>query len=236
MDSRKESFYGDNIYENWHCVFPFQDLSIDGHPQKKALSEPRIEQLSRRINLEGKSVLELGCLEGLHSLLLQSLGARKIIAIEGRKENFLKCLIVKNAFNLDRCKFLYGDLNKILPLLTGPFDICLSLGVFYHLENPLTVIYRIAELAKNLFVWTHFSTENYPKGHAVEIKYQNGVYRGKYVGEDTKHYLSGLRERSFWFFEDEIFKATKDAGFKSIDLITKEQHEHGPAMLFLAHK
>ncbi|MCM8774697.1 MAG: hypothetical protein NC820_08240, partial [Candidatus Omnitrophica bacterium] len=84
-----ESPYGYDIYKNWHCKFPIEELSLENFEQKIMLAEPRIEQLSKRINLEGLSILELGCLEGLHSLILHNLGASKIIAIEGREDNFL---------------------------------------------------------------------------------------------------------------------------------------------------
>lgn len=237
MDSKKPQPYGFNIYENWHCKFPIEKLTVENEQQEIVISEPRIEQLAKRLHLEGMRVLELGCLEGMHSWILQKLGVKEVIAIEGRRENFLKCLIVKNAFALDRCKFLFGDLNKILPSLSGPFDLCVALGVLYHFENPVAIIYRIGQLAESIFVWTHYATVDYPKGCAVEeIAYQEKIYGGKYMGEDTSHYLSGLQGKSFMMFEEDIFKVVKDAGFKNIDLLGKEQHEHGPAMTFLARK
>ncbi|MCM8774232.1 MAG: hypothetical protein NC820_05815, partial [Candidatus Omnitrophica bacterium] len=146
------------------------------------------------------------------------------------------CLIIKNAFSLDRCKFILGDLNEIMHLLSGPFDICLAIGILYHLEDPVAIIHRIAELADNLFVWTHYSTEDFPKGSLVKVESPKGFYRGKYVWENTKHYLSSLKERSFWIFEEDVTKVVKEAGFKQIELIQKEKHEHGPAMTFLAKK
>jgi hypothetical protein len=233
---RRLNLYGFGIYENWYCKFPIERLNAQGNIEGFFISEPRIDQLIKRMDIEGKNILELGCLEGLHSLILQMLGAKEIIAIEGRRDNFLKCLIVKNAFKLDRCKFLFGDLNTILSSLTGPFDLCLALGILYHLDNPVKVIYHIAQLAESIFAWTHYATEDYPKGFISEIKYQNHIYHGKYVGEDIEHYLAGLKSKSFWMFEEDIFEALKDAGFTNIDLISKEQHEHGPAMTFLAKK
>lgn len=227
---------GFSIYENWHCGFPVKNLNVNIKLQEIEISEPRIEQMSKRLNVKGARIIELGCLEGMHSLILQRLGAKEIIAVEARKENFLKCLIVKNAFNLDSCKFLFGDLNLILSSLSGGFDLCLALGILYHLRDPVSVIYRIAQLAASAFVWTHYSTEEFPQGPLVKIRHNGCVYRGKYVKEDTGYYLSGLQEKSFWIFEDDILKAVKEAGFNNVELIQKERHEHGPAMTFLASK
>lgn len=238
MDLKKKQLYGFDVYKNWHCKFPTEGLFIEGEQKKILMSEPRIDQLSKRLNLENMRILELGCLEGFHSLMLQMLGVKEVIAIEARRENFLKCLIVKNAFVLGKCRFLFGDLNSILPALSGHFDLCLALGILYHLMNPVSVIYRIAELAESIFVWTHYVSGDFPKGPLAEINYKGCVYYGKYVGEGIirKHYLSGLEKRSFWMFERDLFKAVKDAGFRHIDLVGKEQHKYGPAMTFLAQK
>lgn len=228
--------YGFRLWDKWHCNFPLEKATIEVLPQKFMILEPRIEQLTKRLNLEGLRILELGCLEGAHSLMLQSLGAKEVIAIEARKENFLKCLVIKNAFNLDRCKFLNGDINKILNHSLGYFDLCLALGIFYHLKDPIPIIYRLGEIANKLFVWTHFSTRGYPEGNLIEIRYNKKIYRGKFVTEDMKDYLSGIQEKSFWIFEDDLLTLIYGAGFKEIKVIQKEKHEHGPAITFLAQK
>lgn len=236
MNFKPEAINGFNAFEKWHCGFPLNELSTEGYPQEIKPSESRIKHLSERMDLNGVTVMELSPLEGYHALVLHNLGVKKIVSIEGRKENFLKCLVVKNAFNLERCKFLYGDLNEILSVLSGHFDLCLALGVLYHLENPIPIIYRLAELTESMFVWTHYATAKLPKGRLAEVKYEKGFCRGKYVREDIGHYLSGLQKKSFWVYEEDLLRIVKDAGFKNIDLITKEEHKNGPAMLFLAKK
>ena len=236
MEPKYGRIFGFEHFKNWHCEFPIDALKMGSPIKDIQISEPRIEQLVKRIDLKGMRILELGCLEGLHSFIYQNLGAQEVIAIEGRIENFLKCLIVKNAFGLDKCKFLFGDLNKILSSLSRPFDLCSAIGILYHLYDPVSVIHRISELANSLFVWTHYATKDYPKGVSSEIRYQKYSYRGKYVGENARHYLSGLHDKSFWLFEEDLFRTVRDAGFKNIDLIQKEDHEHGPAINFLAKK
>ena len=236
MSLSNTGLYGFELWDKWHCKFPLEKLSIENYLESVMTPEPRIEQLAKRINLEGIRILELGCLEGAHSLMLQTLGAKEIVAIEGRKENFLKSLIVKNAFNLDKCKFLYGDVSKTLGSFFGHFDLCLALGIFYHLKDPISIIYRIGEITDRLFAWTHFSTRDYPQGNLIKIKYNGKVYRGKYVSENAEDYLSGLHKDSFWIFEDDLLSLIYDAGFKETEVIQKEDHEHGPAITFLAQK
>ncbi len=216
-----------NAYGKWHCRFP-EDIND--------AADPRIEELAKRFDVKGARILELGCLEGMHSLILQKLGAKEVIAIEGRQDNFKKCLIVKNAFVLDRCRFLLGDLSVVLPKLSGLFDLCLALGVIYHLEDPVKMIHQAALKAQRIFVWSHYAIPEFPDGEISEITYSGRVYRGKHVTEDTGHYLSGLSKMSFWLLEEDLIKAVHDAGFNKIDIISKEKHEHGPAITFLAQK
>jgi len=230
---------GSDICKHWRCYFPIDKINIkvsDSNYKVAPITDCRIEQLSKRIDIKGKRILELGCLEEVHSFMLQILGVGEVIAIEGRRENFLKSLIVKNTFNLDKCKFLFGDLNTILPILSDPFDLCLALGILYHLKNSVAIIYRIAELADSIFVWTHYATNDYPEGSASEVIHKHHTYCGKYIREDNKHYLSGLQKNSFWIFEEDFLRVVKDTGFKNIDLIQKEKHGHGLAMTFLARK
>lgn len=229
-------FFGFDIYKNWHCKFPLEQLHIDKDIMKILISEPRIDQLIKRVNVKGMRILELGCLEGMHSYILQMLGAKEIVAIEGKRENFLKSLVVKNAFKLDNCKFLFADVNKILDLFSTHFDLCLALGIFYHLKDPVKVIYRIGELADRLFVWSHYCKEDYPEGTVADIVHGDRAYHGKYIGEDNRDILSALEDMSFWMFEEDLLNAVRDVGFNNIEIIKKEMHEHGPAITFFAQK
>src|SRR5262245_28634524 len=55
--------------------------------------------------VEGKTVLELGPLEGGHSAMLEALGAASILAIEANTRAFLRCLLVKELLGLRRVRF-----------------------------------------------------------------------------------------------------------------------------------
>ncbi|MFH1504518.1 MAG: DUF1698 domain-containing protein [Candidatus Omnitrophota bacterium] len=233
MDIRE--LYGFQIYKDWFCKLRLEQLAIEGG-HLNLDPESRINELAKRISLKGFRVLELGCLEGSHSSMLQALGAKEVIAIEGRIENFLKCLIVKNALSLDKCKFLLGDLNDILPVLSGPFGLCFASGILYHLENPVSVLSRVAQLTDNLFVWTHYAVRDDPHGPIIEMDYQGCVYRGKHVKEDLQNCLSGLHQNSFRMLEDDMLTMVRNVGFKKIEVIRKENHKGSPAITFLARK
>jgi len=109
--------------------------------------------------LEGSSVLELGPYEGYHTVLLESLGASEVISVEANPRNFLKCLVVKNHYGLDRARFLLGNLATYLEETTKRFDFISALGVLYHLHDPFTVLELMVERTDAIAVCTTYYHE-----------------------------------------------------------------------------
>lgn len=87
------------------------------------------------------TVLELGPLEAGHTYMLEKMGARSIVAVEANSRAYLKCLIVKELFELKRAKFLLGDFVAYLKNNTRHFDLCLASGVLYHMQNPAELLF-----------------------------------------------------------------------------------------------
>lgn len=236
MTLTKSELYGFEVFKNWVVNFPLEKISVLEKTKPGVPCVQVVRELRQKINLKGLTILELGCLEGLHSYILQAQGVKKVVSIEGRKENFLKSLIIKNAFKLDKCEFLFGDVYAVLSSFAYHFDLCLASGILYHVSNPVSLLYRIGQLCNGLFVWTHYASDGYPIGPTEEIRWNNHVYRGKYFEENTDNVVCSLEKKVFWLFEEDLLVAVKDAGFRSIEIIQKEKHEHGPAITFWATK
>ena len=94
---------------------------------------------------EDISVLELGPYEAYQSIALVNAGAKEVVSIEANPRNYLKCLIVKNYFQLDRVQFLLGDFAQYLGTSNKRFDFILAAGVLYHLSEPFRVLDWILE-------------------------------------------------------------------------------------------
>ena len=73
-------------------------------------------------------ILELGPLEGGHTFILQEHGASEIISIEANLRAFLRCLIIKEIFDLHHAKFQYGDFLEYLRVEPDCFDLCIASG------------------------------------------------------------------------------------------------------------
>ena len=212
-----EKIFG--FFPAWVTEFDIEGKKYGG--QRIALIDTRLEYFDSKFNIKGKRVLEFGPFEGGHSVMLHNLGAKEILAIEGRVENYVKCCVMKNIFNLTNSKFILADLeNKDLEKY-GKFDCCICLGVLYHLVNPYEFLKRVSKVTDAFFIWTHFSDNDYPKSNPYEISSndeKNFVYRGKDQGEDIKDGQAGLQKKAFWFFKDDLLKALKDVGFKKCEV------------------
>lgn len=92
----------------WASMFPppFNTLKAGGIP---LFQDSRVAWAFERLGgVVGQNVLELGPLEGGHSYMLELAGAASVIAIEANTRAYLKCLVVKEIFNLCEPGFCAG--------------------------------------------------------------------------------------------------------------------------------
>ena len=107
-------------------------------------------------SLRGMRCLELGPNEGEVSFHLYHAGAARVIAVEARRDSYLKCLIVKNLLDLDSVKYMLGDFERHLEATENAYDICFACGVLYHMSDPVRTLELIAAKCKRLAVATHY--------------------------------------------------------------------------------
>src|ERR1700742_895018 len=76
-------------------------IPVYGYGHASLFEDGRLSLFDTAIGgVAGKKVLELGPLDGGHTYIMSALGAESIIAIEANKDSYLRCLIIKEAFNL----------------------------------------------------------------------------------------------------------------------------------------
>lgn len=122
--------------------------------------------LAKTGGVDGKSVLELGPLEAGHTYMIEKAGARRIVAIEANGRAFLKCLAVKETFDLNRSKFLLGDFLRYLEVNDEIFDVVLACGVLYHLPNPQNLFPLLRKASRGpVLLWTMVWHESIARNH-----------------------------------------------------------------------
>lgn len=123
-----------------------KSIASDGRPLFCSLFFPHFKE-------DGYSIWELGPSDGYNTAGLEFHGAKNVVAIEGNVGAFLRCLLLKNYFNL-RSKFLLGDFLKYIDAETSGPELIYASGVLYHLTDPVAFLKRCSELSPDLFLWT----------------------------------------------------------------------------------
>lgn len=234
----------------WSSQMP-SGSALRTNPGFAALFEdPRIEWLSQLLGgFTGRTVLELGPLEGGHSYMMQRGGAERVVAVEGNTRAYLKCLCVKEIFGLSRVEFLLGDFVEYLRTSDERFDLVLASGVLYHMQEPVELLQLAAKRANALMLWTHFydatvlqATQPATKFGPLEPHSFDGlVYEAaeqRYLEAlDWAGFCGGPAATSKWMSKKSILDVLTRLGFTSVVTgFEHMDHPHGPALALFAHR
>ncbi|MEM8651657.1 MAG: class I SAM-dependent methyltransferase [Pseudomonadota bacterium] len=234
----------------WNHAFP-QEMGITaGH---SALSrDTRIQWLIDELGtLEDMQVLELGPLEGWHTRMLQNAGAKLVDAIEAHKTAFLRCLVVKNACQLDRSHFYLGDFIKWMENPPRKYDVVVASGVLYHMNDPLNLLELMSNNADTVFLWTHyFCDEEMPIDDLRRTAIMENMVVSDFHGEkirmyprsyynawELKNFCGGPEDLHYWIEKEDILKALRVLGYNQIDVAQEmPDHPNGPSFCVLARR
>jgi hypothetical protein len=176
--------------------------------------------------------LETGPLEGHHSVILEKMGVRENIAIEGRAENLKKCLRIKEKYHLDHTHFLQYNLESLykgeqVPAFTGSFDLVFSLGVLYHLPDPGRALAWMRSQSNTLFLGTHYVERN--SGQAKVYSYGGKSYQAIEVVEgEWPEAISGMSPASTQLYEEDLLRLIRDVGYSRISVLGKDLYNNSP--------
>ena len=193
--------------------------------------DPRVALVQREFGFADRSVLELGPMEAGHTFGMHALGARSITAIEANANGYLKCLIVKEFYRLNRANFLYGDFLKYLEQTDDHFDIIFASGVLYHMRDPLKLLSLIKRHTNRCYIWTGYYDRaimepaygdhfNLRFGDPVHIEYDGfkcSGYPQTYLEPlDFQHFSGGNEPGSTWLAKEDILAFLSHIGFKRV--------------------
>lgn len=235
----------------WSSIFP-ESSGIHSRPGVAALFDDMRIQWAERVlgGFRDREILELGPLEGGHTYMLHRSGAKAITAIEANSRAFLKCLCVKELFELNRAQFKVGDFIAFLQGNTRKYDVTLASGVLYHMPDPMLALELICASADGIFIWTHYFDEQLIQSNAdvarrfsaraagshrgFEYEYSTHSYR---KALDWSGFCGGSEPQSRWLTRNSLIAFLKQSGF--VDIVTEfEQptHPNGPALALCAQR
>lgn len=221
----------------------------------RACEDYRVHWFEKHIpgGYAGKRVLELGPLEAGHSYMLQHAGAAKVVAIEAAARAYLKCLVMKETFALDRVEFRLGDFVPYLKSSTETFDVALASGVVYHQKNPVELLSLLAGRARHLFIWTHYYDAQFmaarqdigryfePQPLPNEVAgFAHHLYRKRYAEAlEWKGFCGGGDIDTSWLTKADLLGALQNFGFEIVETWDERKdgqptNPNGPSILIAA--
>lgn len=178
-----------------------------------------------------KSVLDIGSLEGGQTFQLASHRDIKVIGIEGRQENIDRAEFVKRILGIKNVRFIRYNVENLDMDRLGKFDAVFCSGVLYHLPEPWKFIQQIQKITSNLFLWTHFVSDE--KADQLIDEYRGWWYPEGGLGDP----LAGLSSSSFWLTLDSLKYLLQKYGFRYLDILNiNMNHENGPCTTIAASK
>lgn len=159
-------------------------------------------------------ILELGSLEGGHSVVLAKRAAG-LVALEGREENLRRARFIKRLYGLSNVEFGQADLetNELSEL--GEFDAVFCSGLLYHLPEPRALLERVARVSPNLYIATRVTSD---EGEDLQVR--DGVEGRPYAEGGIAKPLAGLSAEAFWPTLGGLEKLLLECGFTKTRRLT----------------
>ncbi|HXN48714.1 MAG TPA: methyltransferase domain-containing protein [Bryobacteraceae bacterium] len=96
--------------------------------------------------------IDVGCHEGYYSVALAREGVRSVLGVDVREANLARARFVGETLGLENVEFRQGDCEDLRVEDTGEFELCLFLGLLYHLENPMRCLRNIGRVTREVCV------------------------------------------------------------------------------------
>ena len=96
--------------------------------------------------------IDVGCHEGYYSVAMARKGMREVHGVDVRESNLEKARLVADVFGLRNLLYQQKDCENLRVEETGQYELCLFLGLLYHLENPMLCLRNISRITGELCV------------------------------------------------------------------------------------
>jgi hypothetical protein len=238
-----------DLIPGWNHAFPAEAGVVAGDAH--FYHDTRIDWcIEKAAPLTGKTVLELGPLEAMHTYMLAKAGPAHIDAVEANALAYMRCLIAKEILGIANTSFWLGDFNAWLETSTRHYDLIVASGVLYHSADPVRLLELIATSAEALYVWTHYFDNaamppDDPRRGAFSGCVEPRLFRDLPVELHERSYhqawrdpkfCGGLQDRHYWMTKSDIVRLLDRLDFDAEIAHDLPEHPHGPSMSVFARR
>jgi len=215
------------------------------HQTRLEMVESVVDQHFRgRIN--NVRCLDVGCHEGFYSVAMARKGMREVRGIDVRAASLDKARFVAEALRLTNVAYEERNVED-LAATAEPYDLCLFLGILYHLENPILSLRNISRMTRELCI-VETQVVDEVEGHAewgaaAWTRPYHGILAlidesGEFYNENSETGASPIATcpspRALQFM-------LRQAGFRRTEIIEPpsdayEQHRRGKRVVCAAYK
>jgi SAM-dependent methyltransferase len=207
--------------------------------------DTRFRYLLYFLDVRGQRVLELGPRRGHHTVMLDKLGAREIVGVEGRPANIAICEETKERYQLTSATYVCQNIERLAegesPLFEPDFDLVFCLGLLYHLPDPAIAVRWMRSQAPVLFLGTHY-VEPSARGHYKPPAFEGGSFTHNGRSYPAKLFQEwgetdpngGLSSYSTWLYEPDLIELVREAGYSRVDVLGKDVQAGHPHLTILA--
>lgn len=127
-------------------------------PEVLPIHQTRLEMVERVVDgyfgsrLPQIRCLDVGCHEGFFSLAMARKGVGKVRGVDVRPESLEKGRLVAQILGFHNLTYDQQNCESLAIEETEPYELCLFLGVLYHLENPMLALRNISRATKELCI------------------------------------------------------------------------------------
>lgn len=155
-------------------------------------------------NLEGKTVLDLGCNAGIFSVRSALMGAKEVTGVESNdwKDDYLsQAELVKNVFQIKYKRvlpitYIKGRIEDVLERPHPVYDYCFAIACLYYTSDPDRVMKRISQICTNLIM--RLRDESIIK-RWTDLAENNGFKLQEYMRENWSQKLSAPADDFYLF-------------------------------------
>ncbi len=121
------------------------------------IHQTRLEMVNRAVDeyfgnrLSQIRCIDVGCHEGYYSIAMARKGVREVRGVDVRALNIEKARLVAGVMGLRNVTYEQKNCED-LSASDGRYELCLFLGLLYHLENPMLCLRNISRVTGELCV------------------------------------------------------------------------------------